>query len=208
MNAWITANTKQLSGLEKSPGFSRNMPQLRLLVTPTAQERNFEFQRLCLRGTQFCWVMIWYWCCRFRYYLTGLQCSETVSNENCQKEKCKMTFISRKTQKQLQDKLTTLMNKLTSTVFSDSCKETLNKLACASYTPPCDGTYMKTLCKYRCSLLFDDCPEAFDFTEVSSYCAEPAQGDTTSGFCELTRWPSARHWDKGSCASLQISVKF
>ena len=119
-----------------------------------------------------------------------------------------MTFISRKTQKQLQDKLTTLMNKLTSTVFSDSCKQTLNKLACASYTPPCDGTKMKTLCKYRCSLLFDDCPEAFNFTEVSSYCAEPAQGDTTSGFCELTRWPSARHWDKGSCASLQISVKF
>ena len=58
------------------------------------------------------------------------ECSETVSNENCQKEECKMTFISRKTQKQLQDKLTTLMNKLTSTVFSDSCKETLNKLAC------------------------------------------------------------------------------
>ena len=152
--------------------------------------------------------MIWYWCCRFRYYLTGLQCSETVSNENCQKEECKMTFISRKTQKQLQEKLTTLMNKLTSSVFSDSCKETLNKLACASYTPPCDGTKMKTLCKYRCSLLFDDCPEAFNFTEVSSYCAEPAQGDTTSGFCELTRWPSVRHWDKGSCASLQISVKF
>ena len=141
-------------------------------------------------------------------YLTGLQCSETVSNENCQKEGCKMTFISRKTQKQLQDKMTILMNKLSSTVFSDSCKQTLNKLACASYTPPCDGTKMKTLCKHRCSLLFDDCPEAFNFTEVSSYCAEPAQGDTTSGFCELTRWPSARHWDKGSCASLQISVYF
>ena len=115
-----------------------------------------------------------------------------------------MTFISRKTQKQLQDKLAILINKLTSSVFSDSCKETLNKLACASYTPPCDGTKIKTLCKHRCSLLFDDCPEAFNFIEVSSYCAESAQGDTTSGFCELTRWPSARHWDKGSCASLSI----
>ena len=131
-----------------------------------------------------------------------------MSNENCQKEECKRTFISRKRQTQLQDKLTTLINKLTSSVFSDSCKETLNKLACASYTPPCDGTKIKTLCKHRCSLLFDDCPEAFNFIEVSSYCAESAQGDTTSGFCELTRWPSARHWDKGSCASLQISVYF
>ena len=121
-----------------------------------------------------------------------------MSNENCQKEECKKTFLSRKRQTQLQDKLTTLMNKLTSRVFSDSCKETLNKLACASYTPPCNGTKMNTLCKYRCSLLFDDCPEAFNFTEVSSYCAEAAQGDSTSGFCELTRWPSARHGDKGS----------
>ena len=48
------ANTKQLSGLEKLPGLSRNMPQLRLLVTTTAQGKNFEFERLCLRGTQFC----------------------------------------------------------------------------------------------------------------------------------------------------------
>ena len=53
----------------------------------------------------------------------------------------------------------------------------------------------------RC--FFYDCPEAFNITEVSSYCAEPAEGNTDSGFCELTRWPSARHWDKGTGASLE-----
>ena len=40
-----TANTKQLSWLKKSQGLSRNMHQLRLLVTLTAQGKKFEFER-------------------------------------------------------------------------------------------------------------------------------------------------------------------
>ena len=112
---------------------------------------------------------------------------------------CKRTFVPEKTQETFKDDLTAVMEKLNNSVKSDWCKETLRKLACASYTPPCDGNSIQTLCKDRCTLLFDDCPEAFNITEVSSYCAEPAEGNTSSGFCELTRGPSARHWHKGEC---------
>ena len=122
-----------------------------------------------------------------------------MSNEECRKVDCKKTFVSGQTQGQFQGNLTAIMDKLNSSVKKGSCKETLRKLACASYTPPCYGNRIQTLCKYRCTQLFYDCPEAFNITEVSSYCAEPAEGNTNSGFCKLTRWPSARHWQKSEC---------
>jgi len=128
----------------------------------------------------------------------SLSCNNAVSNKNCTKADCKKTLITENAQDQFKDNLTATMNRLVSSVFSDSCKKTLKKLACASYTPPCDGDKTMTVCNTWCDLLFDDCPEAFNIPEVSSYCAEPAQGNTPSGFCELTRWPSARHWDTGN----------
>ena len=117
---------------------------------------------------------------------------------------CKDTFVPSKTQenKTFKDNEQKTMDKMiySSGVKSDKCKNILTKLACASYTPPCsrgDEEKKKTLCRSECVDLIDDCPEAFSVSEVASYCAEPAEGHSDSGFCELTRWPSARHWDGG-----------
>ena len=88
------------------------------------------------------------------------------------------------------------MNRLKDSATKDSCIAPLKKLACASYSPPCDGNKMQTLCKSSCEQLYNLCPGVYNFSEVSSYCAEPAQGRSDSGFCELTRWPTARYWDE------------
>ena len=138
--------------------------------------------------------------------ITGLVCNETVFNKICQQEDGKKTFVLQTTQAHLQNKLIASMEKLNSSVKNETCKAILRKLSCASYTPPCKEKKFFTLCNWKCRQLFDYCPWVFNLTEVSvtevsqvvsSYCAEPAQGNTNSGFCELTRWPSARHWSKG-----------
>lgn len=122
-------------------------------------------------------------------------------------ERCKDvgdTFVSKKVQenKDFNDNENNFIVKLNSTVYSAECHEIVTKIACASYTPPCDkeGNKMKTLCRSKCVELFNSCPEAYNVTvvtEIAAYCAVPAEGDTDSGFCELKRWPSARHWDVG-----------
>lgn len=108
------------------------------------------------------------------------------------------TFIKSSMQDQFKGELNETMNKLVKSVNSETCKDILKKLACASYTPPCEGNKTKTVCMSKCDVLRDDCPEALNISDVYTYCAEPALGNSDSGFCELTRWPSARHWDTGT----------
>lgn len=128
-----------------------------------------------------------------------------MKNKRCLDAKCTDTFVSGKIQenKDFKDNENNTIVKLNASVNSVECRDILTKLACASYTPPCEkeGNKMKTLCRSRCVYLFDSCPEVFNITlnitEVAAYCAVPAEGDTDSGFCELKRWPSARHWDGG-----------
>lgn len=134
----------------------------------------------------------------------GLSCNETVQNKKCVDAKCTDTFVSRKIQenKDFKDNENNTIFKLNASVKSAKCHKILTKLVCASYTPPCEkeGNKMMTLCRAKCVDLFDDCPEAYNVTEhaeVVAYCAVSAEGDTDSGFCELKRWPSARHWDTG-----------
>ena len=124
---------------------------------------------------------------------------------------CKDTFVPSKTQGNktfIDNEIKTMDKMISSGVKSDKCKKILTKLACASYTPPCskDGNKRKTLCRSECVDLIDDCPEAFSVSEVASYCAEPAEGHSDSGFCELTRWPSARHWDGGEKLREPVTV--
>ncbi|XP_020626149.1 uncharacterized protein LOC110063495 [Orbicella faveolata] len=131
-----------------------------------------------------------------------LSCTEAVKNKQCMDAKCTDTFIPEKTQesKDFKDNENSTIVKLRAAVGKDSCKEILTKLACASYTPPCekDGHMMKSLCRSRCLELFGDCPEAFNGTDVSAYCAAAPGGYADSGFCDLKRWPSAEHWDVGT----------
>ena len=65
-----------------------------------------------------------------------------------------------------------------------------------------------TLCLSQCDRLRVDCPDALKLPEVSSYCAEPAEGNSNNGLCELTRWPSARHWDEGTVIPEIVKVEF
>ena len=65
-----------------------------------------------------------------------------------------------------------------------------------------------TLCISQCDRLRVHCPDAFKFSEVSSYCAEPAEGNSNNGLCELTRWPSARHWDEGTVLPEIVKFEF
>ena len=125
-----------------------------------------------------------------------------MKNKQCREAKCIDTFIPEKKQqsKDFQDSENSTIVNLRATVGKESCKEILTKLACASYTPPCekDGHMMKSMCRSRCLELSDDCPEAFNSTDVSAYCAIAPAGYADSGFCELKRWPSAELWDTGT----------
>ena len=134
--------------------------------------------------------------------MTGLECNNTVSSKMCMQTS---TIIPNKTQENFKDELNATMNKLVNSVKSTSCKDILKKVACASYTPPCDGDKMKTVCMSKCDVLRDDCPEAMNIPDVYTYCAEPALGNSDSGFCELMRWPSARHWDTQGTGSVTQS---
>lgn len=133
-------------------------------------------------------------------FTRGLSCKEKVKYENCSElfSGGRNTFVPGKTQnKTFQEKESKTMRQWMKNVKSEKCKNILAKLACASYTPPCKGNKMETLCRSECVDLFDDCPEAANIAEVIAYCAEPAEGYSKSGFCELNRWPSARHWESG-----------
>lgn len=136
--------------------------------------------------------------------LTDLFCNETVSSQKCSRLGLKSTFVSGSVQGQFKSSLNATMNWLVKLVKSHQCQVILEKLACASYTPQCEGHKMTTLCLSECDLLRDDCPEALSAPEVSSYCAEPADGNSESGFCELKTWPSARYWYKGTIYALVL----
>ena len=136
--------------------------------------------------------------------LTGLFCNETVSSQKCSNLGLKSTFVSGSVQGQFKRSLNATMNRLVKLVKSPQCQIILEKLACASYTPQCEGHKMTTLCLSECDQLRDDCPEALNASEISSYCAEPADGNSESGFCELKTWPSARYWYKGTVYALVL----
>lgn len=135
----------------------------------------------------------------------NLFCNETVSSQKCSKLGLKSTFVSGSVQGQFKSSLNVAINRLVKLVNSSQCQVILEKLACASYTPQCEGHKMTTLCLSECDLLRDDCPEALNAPEVSSYCAEPANGNSESGFCELKTWPSARYWYKAKTKILPSS---
>lgn len=124
-------------------------------------------------------------------------CNQTVSSQICKRKLLKgsRTFIPSINQSEFQQNLSTALNTTVQRVGSPKCEETLKQLICSSYTPPCEGKTTMTLCLSKCDMLRDNCPKAFESFEVSSYCAEPADGNSDNGFCELKRWPSARHWD-------------
>ena len=127
-------------------------------------------------------------------------CNQTVSSQICKRKLLKgsRTFIPSINQSEFQQNLSTALNTTVQRVGSPKCEETLKQLICSSYTPPCEGKTTMTLCLSKCDMLRDNCPKAFESFEVSSYCAEPADGNSDNGFCELKRWPSARHWDTGT----------
>ena len=124
-------------------------------------------------------------------------CNQTILNGNCKKAlKDSSTFIRTFKQNEFQQNERATLKKLEG-VKNPQCNETLKQLACSLFTPPCKGNKRMTLCLSQCNRLRVHCPDAFKFSEVSSYCAEPAEGNSDNGLCELTRWPSARHWDEG-----------
>lgn len=123
-------------------------------------------------------------------------CNQTISIGNCHKAlQDSSTFIPTSVQKEFQQHESATLKKLES-VKNPQCSEILKQLACSLFTPPCKGNKRMTLCLSQCDRLRVDCPDALKLPEVSSYCAEPAEGNSNNGLCELTRWPSARHWDE------------
>lgn len=140
---------------------------------------------------------------------TGLSCKAKVLNENCSKS-FENTIVPEKTQrnKTFQDKESEAMGRMMNSSTNEKCKTILAKLACASYTPPCNRNKMETLCRTECVYLFDNCQGAADIPGVVAYCAEPAEGYSDNGFCELNRWPSARHWETGSRTTTILPQSF
>ena len=74
------------------------------------------------------------------------------------------------------------------------CRASLALILCAELLPPCfpadKGRAYYTVCKETCKTLWDKCPEGLAQHNIDYYCKFMADGDSPSGFCKHTEWPS------------------